>query len=191
MSHETPQSVGGVLDTHKVDFSTFANDISPDEWSKIVSVRPPIFFPSPIDTLSVTHPVGLGRTNTTLIQATIVQTDAATAYASFDRTANPSRNPVAQIHFEPDAYGITATRDYVVTFFLDAAATTTFAVSQFGASSASGTGNRTITGQQVITVGLNALPAAQPCYVAIEEISGQSWSWYKTVIAPPPLVFQL
>ncbi|MHA7984231.1 hypothetical protein ACX9R5_00365 [Rathayibacter sp. CAU 1779] len=191
MSHETPQSVADVLDTHKVDFSAFANDISPDDWSKLITVRPPVFFPSPIDTLSVTHPVGLGRTNTTLIQATIVQTDAPSAYASFDRSVNPARNPAVSLHFEPDAYGITTTRDYVVTFYLNAAAACTFSATQGGAPSAGGLGNRTISGQQTISIVLNDLPAGQQCYAALEEISGQSWSWYKTVIAPPPLVFQL
>jgi hypothetical protein len=178
------------MDTQKVDFSAFANDISPEDLTKIVPVRPPILFPSPIDTLSVTHPVGLGRTNTTLIQATIVQTDATTAYASFDMTVNPSREPVVQVHFEPDAYGITTTRDYVVTFYLDANASCTFLVAQGGAPSAGGLGNRTISGQQTISVTLSQLPAAQQCYIYVQQTAGAAWSWYRTVISPPPLVFE-
>lgn len=189
MSTETHPSAG-VLDTHRVDFSTFANDISPDEWSKLTTVRPPVYFPSPIDTLSVTHPVGHGRTNLTLIQPTIVQTDAPSAYASFDRSINPARNPAVSVHFEPDAYGITTTRDYVITFYLDAPAPCTFSVTQYGAASAGGLGSRTISGQHTISVVMNGLPAAQQCYAAIEQTAGQSWSWYRTVIGPPPLVFE-
>ncbi|GAB3396381.1 hypothetical protein GCM10027568_30360 [Humibacter soli] len=190
MSHATSNEFADALDTHKVDFSAFASDITPDEWSKLITVRPPVFFPSPIDSLSVAHPIGRGRTNTTLIQATIVQTDAPTSYASFDYPMNPSRAPAVSVHFEADAYGITSTANYVFTFYLWTQESTVFSVSQFGAASAGGIGNRTINGQQSLTVALNGLPASQPCYVAIEQLSGGSWSWYQTVISPPPLVFE-
>ncbi|HWD61152.1 MAG TPA: hypothetical protein VG369_01555 [Humibacter sp.] len=65
-----------------------------------------------------------------------------------------------------------------------------FSVSQVGASSAGGIGNRTINGQQSLSVAMNGLPASQQCYVAIEQLSGESWTWYQTVISPPPLVFE-
>ena len=191
MSHETPQPFEGIAATHRVDFSSFEKDLTVEDLTKVVWAGPSAFFPSPIDTLSVTHPVGLGRTNTTLIQATIVQTDAASPYANFDGSANPSRNPAVSVHFEPDAYGATTVRPYLVTFYLDAGAPCTFSVTQYGAQSATGLGNRTITGKQTLTVAMNGLPAAQQSWIAIEQTAGQSWTWYKTVISPPPLVFEL
>jgi hypothetical protein len=138
----------------------------------------------------VTHPVGRGRTNTTLIQATIVQTDAPSAYASFDLSANPVRDPAVSVHFEPDGYGITTTRDYVVAFYVDAFVTSTFSITQFGAATAVGTGTRTLSGQQTVSVVMQSVPASQQSWIAIEQTAGGAWSWYQTVISPPPLVFE-
>lgn len=183
---ETPKSFGGAMDTRKVDFSAFTNDIPPSESPTLGANTSPLLG-SPIETLSVTHPVGRGRTNTTLIQATIVQTDAASAYASFDYSANPSREPAVSVHFEPAAYGITETRDYVVSFYLDAFTPIVFDVEQEGAYNPAGLGSRTVNGQQVLSVELNVLPASALSYVYIQQTEGIAWSWYKTVIGPPPL----
>jgi hypothetical protein len=39
-------------------------------------------------------------------------------------------------------------------------------------------------------VAMNGLPPSQQCYVALEQLSGGAWAWYRTTIGPPPLVFE-
>lgn len=188
MSHATSNEFAGAMDTHKVDFSAFASDISPEEWSKLVTVRPPVF--APIESLSPAHPVGRGRTNLTLIQASVVQTDAVSSSTNFDYSMNPARPPGVSVHFEADAYGITTTANYVFTFYLWGQDAVVLSATQFGASSAGGLGDHAVDGWQTVTVAMNGLPPSQQCYVALEQLSGGAWSWYRTTIGPPPLVFE-
>jgi hypothetical protein len=41
----------------------------------------------------------------------------------------------------------------------------------------------------VITVVLRDVPPAQDTFAAIEQTSGETWSWFTTRISHPPLVF--
>lgn len=182
---ESPKDFGGALDTRKVDFSAFANDITPS-----ASSHPGVggaALNSPIETLSITHLVGRGRTNTTIVRPTIVQTDAASPYATLDMTKVLDGQPGVGVHFEPDAYGIAETRDYVVSFYLDCSTECLFDVTQYGAYNPSGIGNRPITGRQVLTVALDVVPSAAQCTVSVTQIAGTAWNWYQTVIGPPPI----
>ncbi|MET4705360.1 hypothetical protein [Frigoribacterium sp. UYMn621] len=144
-----------------------------------------------IDTLSPTKTIGLGRTNTTLIMPTIVQTDAATPYAGFDRTVTPSRNPVAQAHFEPGAYGNTSPATYVISFAVETFGPVTFTVQGLSfLPGVSGLGSRVVNGTASISVAYSSLPANQPVYAYIEQTAGARWNWYSTRISYPPIVLQ-
>ncbi|MFM9921116.1 hypothetical protein [Lacisediminihabitans sp. H27-G8] len=145
-----------------------------------------------IETLSPTKTIGLGRTNTTLIMPTIVQTDAATPYAGFDRTVTSSRNPTAQVHFEPGAYGATTPATYVISFAVETSGPVTFTVQGLSfLPGVSGLGSRVVNGTQSISVVYSNLPANQPVYAYIEQTAGGHWNWYSTRISYPPIVLQL
>ena len=72
-------------DDNKIDNSKFKPELSALDIIKLTQTSGGIIvFPfGPIETLSPIKPVGKGRTNTTLINATIDQTDAVTPYAAF------------------------------------------------------------------------------------------------------------
>jgi hypothetical protein len=144
-----------------------------------------------IELLSPTKTIGLGRTNTTLIMPTIVQTDAATPYAGFDRSVTPSRNPVAQAHFEPSAYGNTTPATYVISFAVETSGPVTFNVQGMSfLPGVSGLGSRVVNGTASISVVYSNLAASQPVYAYIEQTAGAHWNWYSTRISYPPLVLQ-
>ncbi|CAN5426109.1 hypothetical protein BH10ACT4_BH10ACT4_03350 [soil metagenome] len=144
-----------------------------------------------IEVLSPTKTIGLGRTNTTLIMPTIVQTDAATPYAGFDRSVTPSRNPVAQAHFEPGAYGNTTPATYVISFAVETSGPVTFTVQGMSfLPGVSGLGSRVVNGTASISVVYSNLAASQPVYAYIEQTAGGHWNWYSTRISYPPLVLQ-
>src|SRR4029077_19918619 len=81
-----------------------------------------------------TKTVERGRTNLTIIVPTIVQTDATTPNAGFDRGATPSRNPAIQMHFEPSAYGMTSVATYIMEFSIQVFGQSTFNLSGFAGS---------------------------------------------------------
>jgi hypothetical protein len=144
-----------------------------------------------IDTLSPNKTVGLGRTNTTLIMPTIVQTDAATPYAGFDREVTPSRNPAAQVHFEPSAYGNTAPATFVISFAVETSGPVTFNVQGLSfLPGVSGLGSVVVNGAKSISVVYSNLASNQPVYALIEQTAGANWNWYSTRISYPPLVLQ-
>ena len=145
-----------------------------------------------IDTLGPTKTVGLGRTNTTLIMPTIVQTDAATPHAGFDRTVTPGRNPAAQVHFDPGAYGNASPATYVISFAVETSGPVTFTVAGLSVlPGVSGLGSRVVDGAQSISVVYANLAPDQPVYAVIEQTAGAHWNWYSTRISYPPLVLQL
>ena len=184
------------FDPRKVDWSGFKSDLTALEFRDSLTTvnlgtRFPIFW-NTIETLSATRTVGKGRTNLTLINATILQTDATSPYAGFDRTVTPNRNPVSQIHFEPSAYGITGTGTYYIAFTIDAGASATFSIQGYaGPGTVVNAGSRTVSGRKVLTLILKNVPANQQVYAFIEQTAGNAWSWYATEIQFPPLVIHL
>ncbi len=141
------------------------------------------------ETLTPVHPVGIGRTNLTLIRPTIVQTDAATPYVGFDRRESLTRRPAVSVHLEPAAYGSLSPATYHVTFFVEAAGSAAFEVSGYAAGGiVHGAGPRTASGKVGIAVTLEDLPASGG-YVTIEQTDGESWTWFSTRLSYPPLVF--
>jgi hypothetical protein len=143
-----------------------------------------------IDTLSVTRTIGKGRTNLTLIEPTIVQVDAMTPSATFDKTKS-ARNPTVQVHFQPSGYGITSVSGYHLDFALQIFTPGAFnVVGQAEGSPVLNTGVKNLNGLVTVTVVMqNVSPTAQT-FVFIEQQSGGAWSWLSTQIFFPPLVAQ-
>src|SRR5262245_42283709 len=111
----------------KVDFSTFKTQLSAADIAKLTAQQGGIFPLSPIETLSPTKTIGRGRTNLTLFNAAVVETDANDPYANF---ASGS----VQMHFEPSAYGITYPTNYVMEFNIDIQGTATFKLNGYAGS---------------------------------------------------------
>ncbi|MGW9629313.1 hypothetical protein ACWGST_01305 [Agromyces sp. NPDC055520] len=181
------------FDERVVELADFEPDIRLEEWAEKYRlgelVLGPIFW-APIDVLSPVHTVGKGRTNLTLIRPTIVQTDAATPYAGFDRRESPTRNPAVSIHFEPAAYGITGAGTYVCTFSVESGGPVTLNADGYAAGgTVVGAGPRSVTGKQTVSITLKNLPASGGS-ASVEQTAGASWSWYSTRISYPPLVFE-
>jgi hypothetical protein len=194
MLEESEELESAPFDANTVDFGSFEPDISPHDWAEKYrsGALSPFFYFRPIDLLSPVKTVGRGRTNLTLIMATIVQTDAATPYAGFDMRATPSRRPAVSMHVEPSAYGIAATGTYVMSFAIETSGPVTFSLSGYAAGGTlSGAGAKTVNGQQTVSLVFNNVPASAQFYGTLEQTGGGVWSWYRTSINYPPLVLQL
>lgn len=175
-----------------VDFSEFEADLTAADWGTKLRAGElglgPVFW-SPIQLLSPTVTAGRGRTNLTLIEPTILQTDASTPYAGFDRRVSTHRNPVVSVHFNPGAYGATNVGTYVFSFAVDAFARTTFTPSGYaGSGTVDAPGSITFSGKRTITVILRNVQPGQDTWAAIEQTAGEAWSWFSTRISHPPFV---
>lgn len=194
--YEIPKELGSrtEFDERVIDLGDFEPDVRREDWIEKYRVGElalgPIFW-APIDFLSPVHTVGKERTNLTLIRPTILQTDAVTPYAGFDRQESPTRNPAVSIHFEPAAYGITGVGTYVCTFTVESGGPVTLNASGYAASgTVVGAGPRSVNGKQTVSLTLKNLPAYGG-WAAIEQTAGAGWVWYSARIAYPPLVFEL
>jgi hypothetical protein len=180
------------FDKRKIDLTKFKPDISLKEWTEMfkpgnLPLGPAFFLP--IETLSCTKTVGQGRTNLTIIMPTIVQTDAATPHASFNRQTTPSRNPIIQMHFEPSAYGITTVGTYFMAFTIDVSGQSTFKLDGFaGFGTLSGAGSKVLSGQRIVTLIFKNVPPSQQVFGFLEQTAGGQWSWFTTRVSFPPLV---
>lgn len=174
----------------KVDLTKFKPDIPFSKWKEIFNPAridlPTIFF-FPIETLTPTKTIGLGRTNLTMIMATIVQTDAATAFANFDRRATPSREPVIQMHFRPSAYGIMSTSTYIMSFVLETTGPVTF---QAGGNFnlLSNPGAKTVSGKTTVSLVFKNVPPATDLFGFLQQTGGGAWTWFSTRVTFPPLL---
>jgi len=175
----------------KVDLTKFKPDIPFSEWKEIFKperiVDTSAIFSFPIETLTPTKTIGLGRTNLTMIMATIVQTDAATAFANFDRRATPSRDPVIQMHFRPSAYGITSTSTYIMSFAIETTGPVTF---QAGGNFnlLSNPGAKTVNGKTSVSLVFRNVPPATDLFGFLEQKGGGAWTWFSTRVTFPPLL---
>ena len=94
------------------------------------------------------------------------------------------------VHFNPGAYGATGVGTYVFTFAVDAPTRAGFTPSGFaGSGTVDAPGSIRFSGRRVITIILRNVPPAQDTFAAIEQTSGETWSWFNTRISHPPLVF--
>ena len=171
----------------------FESDLTSEDWAAKLRAGDlhlgPIFW-APIEVLSPAKTVGLGRTNLTIVRPTVVQTDTPVPFASFDRRESPNRNPAVSVHFNPGAYGATGPGTYVFTFAVDAPTRAGFTPSGFaGSGTVDAPGSIRFEGRRVITIILRNVPAGQDTFAAIEQTSGETWSWFSTRVAHPPLVF--
>ncbi|WP_157356749.1 hypothetical protein [Agromyces sp. NDB4Y10] len=173
-------------------FTEFESDLTAEEWLAKHRAgdlgRGPLFW-STLEVISPTRTVGRGRTNLTLIRPTILQTDATEPYAGFDRRESPSRNPAVSVHFRPAAYGATGVGTYVFTFAVDAPARAHFRPGGYaGSGTVDAAGSVRFTGRRAITVILRDVPPGLDASASIEQTDGESWSWFSTRIALPPIV---
>jgi hypothetical protein len=178
----------------KVDFTKFKPDPAPKKLEGLFTLPGdaalfPIFFLT-IETLSVTKTVGSGRTNLTFIMPTIVQTDAVTPYAGFDRALTPSRNPGIQMHFQPSAYGITSVSSYVMNFVIESFGQTSFNLSGYaGPGTLSNAGPKVLSGKTTVSLGFLNVPPSQIIYGYLEQTSGAAWNFYSVRARFPYPVF--
>jgi hypothetical protein len=173
------------FDDNKIDDAKFKPELSALDIIKLTKTAGGVIvFPfGPIDTLSPVKPVGKGRTNTTLINATIDQTDAGTPYAGFGAGGAVSN------HFEPGAYGITTTATYVVEFDILTFGSTTLNLSAYaGAGTVSNAGNKVVNGQTTLQLVMHSVVNTQQTWAAVQQISGGSWQWFRTRIKFPDIV---
>ena len=149
-------------------------------------------FRTAIETLTPTRTIGQGRTNLTLIRPTILQTDAATRHAAFDRRESPNRNPAVSVHFAPGAYGATGVGTYVFAFSVDAPTRSMFAPQAYaGGGTVDAPAEIRFSGKRTITIILRNVPPGAEVWAAIEQAEGEVWSWFSTRISLPPLVLEV
>lgn len=179
----------------KVDLTKFKPDLSPKKLKGLFTVpgRAALFPVSlsfmTIETLGVTRTVGKGRTNLTFIMPTIVQADAATPYAGFDRRLSPSRAPAIAMHFQPSAYGITTVSGYVISFAIESSGQSTFTLDG-GPVGLSNAGSKVLSGKVSVSLVFNDVPPAQIIYCSVEQPAGGQWSFYSVRIRFPYPIIQ-
>ena len=192
MTSESNDPTPSGLGDRVVDAADFEADLTAADWAAKFRLddltHTPIHL-APFEVLTPVKTIGRGRTNLTLIRPTILQTDAATPFAAFDRRESPNRNPAVSVHFNASAYGVTSIGTYVFTFAVDAPTRAGFTPSGFaGSGTVDAPGSIRFAGRRVITVILRNVPPNQDVHAAIEQTSGESWSWFSTSIGRPPLV---
>jgi hypothetical protein len=181
-------------DRRVTNFSKFKPDLTIKDFQKLLKPFGGIVvFPfAPIETLSCTKTIGKGRTNLTIIVPTIVQIDAASPRASFDRRSTPSRNPIIQMHFEPIAYGITAPATYVMEFTIEAFGVSTFNLDGFaGSATIVNKGSKTLNGPSKVSLIMQNVPPTQQTFGFLEQKTGGAWDWLSAQVRFPPLVLTL
>src|SRR5215203_1410588 len=179
----------------------FEPDISPSAW--VASVRaagitlPPIWN-QPFEVLQPAHLVGRGRTNTTLIDPTIVQTDVLAPlapFAQFDMTQAREHRAAVSHHFQANGYGSTGIGTFIFSFTVqtlgDEGTRFTFGLgSPFGTLITPG-GNIGIHGSTrtfTLTATLADLPADAEASIFLQQFSGAPWRWFQTAVRVPPPV---
>jgi hypothetical protein len=181
------------FDKRKVDFTTFTPDLTSEQLKQIlkpvrrIDLHTVLFLP--IDVISPTKTVGQGRTNLTLVRPTVFQTDAATPYAGFDLAIGSAQQPpTVSVHFEPSAYGLPAPSRFVMSFSIEVDGSATFNVGAVAGVTVSGTGVRTVSGKQIVSVVFKNVPPTQQVYAHLSQTAGRTWRWFQTRISYPPLV---
>lgn len=179
------------FDKRVIKLTKFKPDLTIKDYRKLLTpVGGIVIFPFiPIETLSCTKTIGRGRTNLTIIVPTIVQIDAASPRASFDRTKTPSRNPIIQMHFEPIAYGITTVSTYIMEFTIEVFGQSTFNLDGFaGTGTLVNNGTKSLNGPSKVSLIMKNVPPAQQTFGFLEQKTGSAWDWLSTQVRFPPLV---
>ena len=183
------------------DPAGFAPDVSPDEWAASVRAAritlPPIWN-QPFEVLKPAHLVGLARTNTTLVDPTIVQTDVLAPtlpFAQFDMERTQDGRAAVSHHFQASGYGSTGIGTFIFSFTVqtlgDETAFTFGPEAQpFGTLIAPSSvrihgSARTFT----LTATLASLPANAEASIFLQQTRGAPWRWFQTAVRMPPPVF--
>ncbi len=184
------------------DPAGFAPDVSPDEWVAAVRAAritlPPIWN-QPFEIFKPAHLVGLARSNTTLIDPTIVQTDVLAPtipFAAFDMQLAQNQRAAVSHHFQASGYGSTGIGTYIFAFTVQTLGDETGFT--FGPQPPlEGTliapsnvrihgSNRTFT----LTATLANLPANTEASIFLQQTRGAPWRWFQTAVRVPPPVLQ-
>ena len=65
----------------------------------------------------------------------------------------------------------------------------TFELSGYaGSGTTSGTGPKTLTGKNIVTIIFKNMPASQQAWGFLKQTGGAPWVWYNTRISLPPIV---
>jgi hypothetical protein len=181
------------FDKHRIDLTKFNPDLSPMDIKALLGpIGDGVFFPFlPIETLSPTKTIGRGRTNLTIIAPTIVQIDAVTPFAGFDRRSQ-SRQPAIQMHFQPSGYGITSVGTYVMEFTIEAFGQSTFNLDgSAGPGAVLNKGAKVLNGRVKVSLVLQNVPPSQETFGFLEQTAGVSWNWFSTQVRFPDLLISL
>jgi len=182
------------FDKKVINFTKFKSELTEKKLKDFLGPfnGPIVHYPAPIETLSCTKTRGLGRTNLTIIVPTIVQIDAVSPRASFDRRSTSSRNPVIQMHFEPAAYGIMANATYIMTFEIEAYGQSSFSLQGYaGSGTIANNGTKVLNGSNWVSLIMKNVPPAQQTYGYLEQTSGGAWDWLSVKVSFPPLIIKL
>jgi hypothetical protein len=176
-----------------------APDISPDEWVaslRAARIKLPPAWNQPFEVLQPAHLVGRARTNTTLVDPTIVQTDvlppfAFAPFAEFDMQRAQNQRAVVSHHFQASGYGSTGSGTFIFSFTVQTLGETrfTFGSGPFGTLIAPGAvgihdSSRTFT----LIATLADFPADAEASIFLQQTSGSPWRWFQTAVRTPPIL---
>jgi len=189
---------------NKIPQPGFAPDISPQEWAasmRAARIALPPIWDLPFEVLKPAHLVGLARTNTTLVDPTIVQTDVLpptvpAPFAEFDMQRAQNQRAVVSHHFQASGYGATGIGTFIFSFTVQTTGDETGFT--FGATTPPGTliapGNIRIHGSTrtfTLTATLADLPADAEASIFLQQTDGAPWRWFQTAVRVPPPVLEL
>ena len=184
------------------DPAGFAPDISHGEWAASVRaarVALPSIWNQPFEVLRPAHLVGLARTNTTLVDPTIVQTDVlppTVPFAQFDMQRAQDERAAVSHHFQASGYGSTGVGTFIFSFTVQTLGDETgftFGPQTPLVGTLIAPGNVRIHGSArtfTLTATLAGLPANAEASIFLQQTSGAPWRWFQTAVRVPPPVLE-
>jgi hypothetical protein len=182
------------------DPAGFTPDIAPDEWAASLRAARITLLPvwnQPFEVLKPSHLVGLARTNTTLIDPTIVQTDVlapAVPFAAFDMQRTQDGRAAVSHHFQASGYGSAGIGKFIFSFTVQTLGDETgftFGPEAQPAGTLIAPGNVRIHGSArtfTLTATLARHPANAEASIFVQQTSGAPWRWFQTAVRVPPPV---
>ncbi|WP_395242991.1 hypothetical protein ACGGZK_12615 [Agromyces sp. MMS24-K17] len=200
--NEIDESSGSVERIRTPDPATFAPDIDPSEWAEQVRAArltiPPIWN-QPFEVLQPGHLIGRARTNTTLVDPTIVQTDVLPPivlgpFAAFDMTRTTDGRAAVAHHFQASGYGSTGVGTFIFSFTVQTLGDeTAFSIAGGAPGTLVAPGSVRIHGSDrafTVTATVVGLPATAEMSIALQQTGGAPWRWFQTALRVPPPVFE-
>jgi hypothetical protein len=183
------------------DSAGFAPNFSPHEWAASVraaGIKLPPVWTQAFEVLKPAHLVGPARTNTTLVDPTIVQTDVLpptvpAPFAEFDMQRARDNRAVVSHHFQAIGYGFSGIGTFIFSFTVQTLGEGTRFT--FGPGTPPGTliapGSIGIHGSSrtfTLTATIANLPADAEASIFLQQTSGSPWRWFQTAVRVPPPV---